>query len=397
MRKSRQKGWICSRGKKWYGCFRKWVVDSTTYEQKRIKVTFPLGLKSEITRSEAQEILEYQIIKQTGQHPEEQVLISGTVSFGWFVRRRFFPLKEAIWRPETSKVKKALIESDLIRAFEEIALQDIDRFRLQIHLNLLAKSVSRDRVLQMRSYVRDIFAEAADQGFIDKDPTRKLPVPTQLRATDRTTLSWEQLRRILNSLCLCDRILLELGMTNALRPSELFALRWRCFDEQEHTLCVNETVYKGNIRPWGKTRRSLGIIHVPEKLAADLLTLKELRRDVSPESFIFPNDHGGFIDADQFRKRVLHQLVKDLELPKLTFQVIRRTIATLAQKKGTVKDVQAVLRHSRAATTTDIYMQEIPESVRATVTSINDELRMKSAGSLASPSVQTLVKLKRSS
>ena len=56
-----------------------------------------------------------------------------------------------------------------------------------------------------------------------------------------------------------------------------------------------------------------------------------------------------------------------MSLPKLTFQVIRRTIATLAQKKGTVKDVQGVLRHSRTATTTDVYMQEIPESVQATV------------------------------
>jgi hypothetical protein len=72
---------------------------------------------------------------------------------------------------------------------------------------------------------------------------------------------------------------------------------------------------------------------------------------------------------------VLHKLAKDLELPKLTFQVIRRTIATLAQKKGTVKDVQGVLRHSRTATTTDVYMQEIPESVQATVNSINRELR----------------------
>ena len=55
--------------------------------------------------------------------------------------------------------------------------------------------------------------------------------------------------------------------------------------------------------------------------------------------------------------------------------MIRRTIATLAQKKGTVKDVQGVLRHSRTATTTDVYMQEIPESVQATVNSINRELR----------------------
>ena len=75
---------------------------------------------------------------------------------------------------------------------------------------------------------------------------------------------------------------------------------------------------------------------------------------------------------------MLHKLAKDLKLPKLTFQVIRRTIATLAQKKGTVKDVQGVLRHSRTATTTDVYMQEIPESVQATVNSINQELRKSS-------------------
>jgi hypothetical protein len=38
------------------------------------------------------------------------------------------------------------------------------------------------------------------------------------------------------------------------------------------------------------------------------------------------------------------------------------------------KDVQGVLRHSRTATTTDIYMQEIPEGVRGTIDSIHSEL-----------------------
>jgi hypothetical protein len=47
------------------------------------------------------------------------------------------------------------------------------------------------------------------------------------------------------------------------------------------------------------------------------------------------------------------------------------------RRQGTVKDVQALLRHSRAATTTDVYMQEIPESVRATVNAIHQELRAK--------------------
>jgi integrase len=83
------------------------------------------------------------------------------------------------------------------------------------------------------------------------------------------------------------------------------------------------------------------------------------------------------MDTGNYRKRVLHKLAADLELPRLTFQVIRRTIATLAQKKGTVKDVQGVLRHSRATTTTDVYMQEIPKGVQATVDSINRELRKR--------------------
>ena len=67
-----------------------------------------------------------------------------------------------------------------------------------------------------------------------------------------------------------------------------------------------------------------------------------------------------------------------LGLPKLIFQVIRRTIATLGQKKGTPKDIQGLLRHSRLATTTDVYMQEIPESVKATIEAINRELRKPS-------------------
>jgi len=105
-------------------------------------------------------------------------------------------------------------------------------------------------------------------------------------------------------------------------------------------------------------------------LAAELAEWREQSKDPSPEAFIFPGRFGGFMDSSNFRRRVLHRLAEELELPKLTFQVIRRTIATLAQNKGTVKDVQGMMRHSRTATTTDVYMQELPEGVRATVNSM---------------------------
>ena len=117
-------------------------------------------------------------------------------------------------------------------------------------------------------------------------------------------------------------------------------------------------------------------MHVPKELADDLWLWKQRCPDPSPDAFIFPNKKGGFMDSNNYRNRVLHGLAQELELPKLTFQVIRRTIATLAQKKGTVKDIQGVLRHSRIATTTDVYMQEIPESVEKTVDAISAELRL---------------------
>ena len=54
-------------------------------------------------------------------------------------------------------------------------------------------------------------------------------------------------------------------------------------------------------------------------------------------------------------------------------------IAILASL-GSVKDVQGLLRHMRAPTTTDQYMQVIPEGVASTLNSISGQLRGKVRG-----------------
>lgn len=176
-------------------------------------------------------------------------------------------------------------------------------------------------------------------------------------------------------------------MSNALRPGELFALRWSCFDPKLYLIEIKETAYKGKIRPWGKTKGSLTKIPIAQELAKELKTWRDECQEEqrhkkrwdgptadASEAFIFPGRHGGFIDSSNYRNRVLHKVAKDLGLPKLTFQVIRRTIATLAKDKGHVKDIQGMMRHSRLATTTEVYMQSLEDGVRTTVNSIHDEL-----------------------
>jgi hypothetical protein len=47
--------------------------------------------------------------------------------------------------------------------------------------------------------------------------------------------------------------------------------------------------------------------------------LRKKGKDVSPNAFIFRDRFGGPMDPSNFRKRVLHELAEELELPRLTF------------------------------------------------------------------------------
>jgi D-arabinose 1-dehydrogenase-like Zn-dependent alcohol dehydrogenase len=81
-----------------------------------------------------------------------------------------------------------------------------------------------------------------------------------------------------------------------------------------------------------------------------------------------------YIDAKAEDARVLKKLAEELGLKKLNFQVLRRTTATLAQRMGTVKDLQAIMAHSKPDTTAGVYMQPIEESVKQTLDAIYAEL-----------------------
>jgi integrase len=251
MGKSHQVGSIVLRGKRWYGYYRKDVIDSETEEVRNARIVVALGLKTEMTKPAAREALRKEIAKQTGKLPEGRIQ-KDSVTFEWFVRNRYFPIRQGDWRPETAREKTAQIEIDLISKFGSRSFGSIDKFELQTHVNHLAKTYCQDRVKQARSYLKSIFDEAIEQEFLVKDPTRTLKIPKNLRAKDKRILTWEQLRAALAAATRRDRLILLLDMTDALRPSELFAIRWRTFDDV-NTLDLTETVYRGKVRTYGKT------------------------------------------------------------------------------------------------------------------------------------------------
>ncbi len=80
--------------------------------------------------------MQKEISKQTGQNLGGKIMKDGSVTFGWFVRNRYYPLRD--WRPETEKVKKIQIERDLVEKFDSVSLEAFEQFTLQKHLKHLA-------------------------------------------------------------------------------------------------------------------------------------------------------------------------------------------------------------------------------------------------------------------
>jgi integrase len=385
MARSHQRGTVRLEHKSWVGYLNLKVLDPNSGESKwkkqRVGV---LGAKSQMTKRQADDELGKIIAQKTGGTTQARA-DERIVTLAWFTRNRFFPLREgSTWKEETAAIRKIEIEQDILAPFGDLPLAQIDKVMVQMHLNDLARKLSASRVQHARFYFKAIFEEAIEQDFVQKNPARKLVLPNQLRAADKTTLSWDQLRLVLASVPLRDRILLTLDMTETFRPSELFALRWSGFDMDAHTLTVTQTAYKGKLRDFGKTKKSLRTVYLPEGLANDLWLWKLEYPDRSPKAFVFPNarkrngaEKNGFIRTDNYRARVLKKLGEKLGLTKLNFQVLRRTMATLAQTKGGIKDVQGVLGHSKADTTVNVYMQQIEAGVKQTLDAIYVELTAK--------------------
>jgi hypothetical protein len=77
MGSSYQKGWVRLRGKKWYGYFRRTELDPATDQPKPAVAQVILGLKTEMSKSQAREKLESEIARLGKQPNGDKSMING--------------------------------------------------------------------------------------------------------------------------------------------------------------------------------------------------------------------------------------------------------------------------------------------------------------------------------
>ena len=135
-------------------------------------------------------------------------------------------------------------------------------------------------------------------------------------------------------------------------------------------LRIDEVAVPGEkLRIETKTEESAVPVPISEETEL-LLCAYVTREQLGPNDLLFPSELGTAMSHENWRARNLARIVKAAGLEgRVDYRILRRTVATHAQKDGNPKDIQALLRHADIKTTLGVYQQAIPEIVSATVNS----------------------------
>jgi len=371
MRMRHQDGWVELRGRKvkrWYGHFYIYERDEHGQEKRRHRGIY-LGDKAKTCKGEAQDKLRDENKRRTKGQPA-----ANGRTLEWFTRERFLPMRQPQWAPSTRETNLYTLEHHVLKALGEITLADLDKFQCQVFLNNLAKSsFSFSVVDHSRTMLKSILEEAVEAELIGKNPARKLVNP-ETEEPEKPVLPKAEARLLLDSLPFRDRLMAMIAAFCAMRPGEIFGLRWSSWRGDHFQ--IEGTAWRGQLRSGkAKTKQSKAPVTIPNVLIPLLQAWRDENANATSDALMFPSEKGTPIRPENWLRRCIKPISAAAGISlSVNFQVLRRTFATNAQGFGNPKDVQAHLRHSDIGTTLNEYTQIIPESVRKLVNAVADDV-----------------------
>jgi integrase len=357
MRRMRfQRGSLQSRK---HGRYRVWVVFFYVEGIRRCKT---LGRQSQMSKAEAEAVLSA-ILREVN---------AGTASttrpiytFEQFVSDVYLPFGRRGWKESTAGTSEQIIKSHLVPEFGKALLHAIRREELQDFLDRKALDLSASVVSHLRWFLNGIFKLALSDGLVLHNPAAELKIPRKCQpGRAMRPLTEEEVKKYLEVFDLRERLIARLAIFEGLRPGEILALRWRGLAGD--IIRVEERVYKRvfNTPKNGKTREGA----ISDGTLSLLQEWAELAEDPSEEGFVFPSEKLTTpLSLDNLWRRYMRPKLEKIDMEWATFQVLRKTNASLSKKAGVDPKVASDQRGHGLGVSMEVYTTSDLEQKRAAV------------------------------
>jgi integrase len=343
-----------------HGKTRVWVGQWWEGGQRRSKV---LGKVADMPKSEAEAQLD-SIVKPlnegAGRAPKPVYTFSG------YLDDVFLPLCRRKWKESTRMTTEPRMLYHLRPAFGGQALRSITRDHLQAFLDEKALTLSRSIVDHLRWDLKNIMKTATGEGLIELNPAASLFTPPCKPEAEKLVMSPADIRLALSVLELRERLIFRLAVFCGMRPGEIFAIRLGNIRPQ--SIFIDKRVYKGNLdTPKGrKGKRTARTMALSTVTLADLAEWRGLLLHQSPEAYLLPSEKNTPLSRDNVWKRNMFPKLEEVGLGWATFQVLRRTNASLSRKAKVDDKVAADQRGHGLGVSLEVYsLSDLEQKIEA--------------------------------
>lgn len=345
-RKRYQKGSVRSRK---HGKTKVWVGQWWEDGHRKSKV---LGRVSEMGKGEAEALMAV-ILKRTNEDAGQTQ--KPLYTFGVYLEEVFMPMCHRKWKESTRMTTEPRMMFHLIPAFGAQLLRTITRDQMQLFLDKKAENLSRSVVDHLRWDLNGIFKTALSDGLVDSNPAAALFTPAGKPEGEKRVMSPEEIRLALSVLDTRARLIFRMAVFDGMRPGEILAIQLGKISE--HSVLIDKRVYKGDVdTPMGrKGKRTSRTVGLSPGTAADLKMWQTLLLRTGPETYLFPSERETPLRRDNVWKRDMRPALETVGLQWATFQVLRRTNASLSRRAKIDDKVAADQRGHGLGVSLEVY------------------------------------------
>jgi len=336
--------------------------------------------------------------------------IGSATNFQSYVESTYKPVVMPLMASSTRERYEGVIRNYLYPAFANSCLRDLTTLEIQRYFSGTTLSTlgqeSKDKI---RDVLSSILRSTVGYGLLVKNPVEGVRLPTSKRGKRKAKphITPEQFEQLVNEIPEPYSTMVFVAVYTGLRVSELIGLRWE--DVHADSITIDERYCRGD---WGEPKSdcSNATIGVDGSVIERIEGLKSLTvivragrakrrykavKSAHPKDLVFQSVKDGKPMRDNnVLVRFIKPAARKLGIEFVNWRSLRTSYATwLIEAGANPKDVQGQMRHSRIATTMDIYAQFVPESQQRAISKMSAMVQQRlaakhTAEALASQTIQ---------